>query len=700
MGKQFWEIKNAAAPDTTEVWIYQQIGADWWSEGVEAKQFCQELATIKTANIDLHINSPGGSVFDGLAIYNALQRHPANVTSYVDGLAASIASVIALAGSKVVMAENALFMIHNPWGFAQGSAEDMRKCADVLDKCKDSIMVAYRNKTGLDDAALSAAMDAETWYSAEEAQSAGFVDEVAAELKLAASATTFDFQALGFKKAPQAATVTVEVEVDTADNVSLEPDAEEMACYCTGATPEMTCTDCQCETTCINPTKSTAASAASTQAPAANIEEVVIMSHQTTAPANGAQEAAEIVMMCVQHGKAEAAAQFIKDGLSADQVGRKLLEMGASAHVQTPAAEASNAIDLGKDANKYSYKNAIAIACALREGKAVAGFELDVHQQLLKSMPQNYAAKGGLIVPMQILNTTLTTGGAGTGAELVQTEYGQLIEYLYNKSVINRMGANVLTGLVGPLSFPKQTGSATLSWTGEAPGSDTSASNPTTAFVTLSPKTAMSTVALSRNLLVQSTPNAEALVRNDLGMVAALGIDRAAIHGLGSSNEPDGLYHLTGVNAKAMGGVPTFGKLQDMITECALDNALFANAGFVTTPGMAGKLAQTLVASAAGSDMIWKGAYDNGTMNGYKALASNQISAIMSSSTPTGGSEHGIVFGDFSQLIVGQWGGIELIVDPFTSAKKGLVEITLFMMADIIARHPGAFCKSTGATIA
>ena len=688
MAQKYYEIKNAAA-DTAEVWIYEQIGEDWFSEGVAAKTFCKDLAALKVSNIDLHINSPGGSVFDGQAIYNALVRHPATVTTYVDGLAASIASVIALAGDKVCMADNALFMIHNPWGIAQGNSADLRQYADVLDKVRETIVNVYGKKCTMGVAEIIAAMDAETWLTAAEAQAFGFVDEVTTGT--AANACAYDFKALGFHNAPQAAVVTVEIEIDSSDSAALEEEVE-LGCYCTGCAPEADCATCADQSTCINPLCTPLADARLNQAPEAkhNLEVVAMSTVTTTAPANGAKDAAEIVTMCIANGCADKAADFISSNLTADQVGRKILE-AKSAAFQTPPSEARG-VDMGKDAAKYSYKNAIAIACALREGKAASGLELDIHQQLLQQMPQNYASKGGLIVPM---NTTLTTTGANTGAELVQTEYGQLIDYLYNASVISRMGANVLTGLVGPLSFPKQTGSATLSWTGEAPVADVGASNPGTDFVTLSPKTAMATVPLSRNLLVQSTPSAEALVRNDLGMIAALGIDRAALHGLGSSNQPDGLYHLSGVNVKAMGGVPTHGKLQDMITECALDNALFANGGFVTTPGLAGKLAQTLAASAAGSKMLWEGTYDAGVVNGYKALASNQLSATLG-----GGTEHGLIFGDFSQLIVGQWGGVELIVDPFTSAKKGLVEITLFLMADIIARHPQAFCKATGATIA
>jgi hypothetical protein len=145
-----------------------------------------------------------------------------------------------------------------------------------------------------------------------------------------------------------------------------------------------------------------------------------------------------------------------------------------------------------------------------------------------------------------------------------------------------------------------------------------------------------------------------------------------------------------------MGGVPTFGKLIDMVTEVAKDNALLGNLSFVTTPGMAGKLAQTLVASAAGSEMIWEGTVIGGTMGGYSAAASNQVS-----STLVGGAEHGILFGNWSDMIIGLWGGgLEIVVDPYSLKKQGLIEVTTFQMVDIAARHAESFCKATGATIA
>lgn len=406
------------------------------------------------------------------------------------------------------------------------------------------------------------------------------------------------------------------------------------------------------------------------------------------APVAGATtEAAEIVSLCIKHGVADQAEAFIRNGLSREQVALQIIDAVAS----KPVVPATAPLQMSaREQQAYSYQNAIKAAIDIREGRPAAGLEVDIHQELAKKQPVNYSAKGGIFMP---LNTSLTTSGSGTGAEVVRTQYGDLIDLLRNMAVTTRLGATTLTGLTGPVTFPKQTGASTLTWTGEA-GSAVTESNVALGTVTLSPKTAMAKGSLSRQLIIQSSPNAEQLIRNDLAAIAALGIDKAAIHGAGSSNEPDGLYHLSGVNAVAMGGVPTFGKLVDMTTECAKDNALLGNLGWVTTPGMAGKLRQTLVASAAGSEMIFTGNNENGQLAGYKAFASNQVS-----STLVGGAEHGIVFGNWSDLIIGTWGGIEITVDPYTLADQGLIRLILFLMTDIVVRHPESFCKATGATI-
>jgi len=182
-----------AKGNAAEILIYDEIGMF----GIGAKNFIADLKALgNVTDITLGVNSPGGDVFDGVAIYNALKRHQAKITGRVDGIAASIASVILMASDKIVMPDNSMLMIHNPWGGVIGDADDMRDFADALDKIKLAILAAYR-RSGKSDEELSAIMDAETWYNAEEAKAAGFADEVIQSVDIAA---LFD---LGkFQKAP------------------------------------------------------------------------------------------------------------------------------------------------------------------------------------------------------------------------------------------------------------------------------------------------------------------------------------------------------------------------------------------------------------------------------------------------------------------------------------------------------------------
>lgn len=181
--KSWYSIQAKADQKTADISIYDEIG--YW--GVTAKQFIGDLKAIDATTIKLAINSPGGSVFDALAIYNALRQHPANVEVTIMGVAASAASVIAMAGNTVVMPENAFMMIHNPLNMAYGNADDLREMADVLDKIGASLIGIYAKRTGLPEDEIKALLDAETWLNAEEAVLKGFADELQAELKVAAA---------------------------------------------------------------------------------------------------------------------------------------------------------------------------------------------------------------------------------------------------------------------------------------------------------------------------------------------------------------------------------------------------------------------------------------------------------------------------------------------------------------------------------
>lgn len=189
-------ILNRLDESTAEMLIYDMIGESWFEEGLTAKRVAndlKELGNVKLLNV--HINSQGGSVFHGVAIYNALRRFSNDtrkVHTYIDGAAFSIASVIAMAGDRVFMADNALLMIHDPWALANGNANELRRLADLLDKSKAQIIRAYTRKTSESSESIAAMMSDETYLDADEALNYGFVDEVLGEIAIAALSQPLD----------------------------------------------------------------------------------------------------------------------------------------------------------------------------------------------------------------------------------------------------------------------------------------------------------------------------------------------------------------------------------------------------------------------------------------------------------------------------------------------------------------------------
>jgi len=213
----------------TEVLIYDEIGA----YGVTAKGFLAEFGALPDdAAIDLRLNSPGGSVFDAVAIYNALKRHAGEITVWVDGIAASAASYIAMAGDTIVMPENAFLMIHDPSGLVMGTAEDMRSTAEALDKVKSSLIQGYAAKSGKPDDEIADLMAAETWLDAKDALALGLIDRMAEPVKLAASFDVSKFhnappELVAVAKDPEAP-ATPELQTEGEEGASTLPEPQHM----------------------------------------------------------------------------------------------------------------------------------------------------------------------------------------------------------------------------------------------------------------------------------------------------------------------------------------------------------------------------------------------------------------------------------------------------------------------------------------
>jgi len=189
MGKKFWSFKSKTEDQPAELLLYGEISSStWYGDEVTPKQFKEDLDALGDVDqIDVYINSPGGDIFAGQAIYSMLERHKARITVYVDGLAASAASVIAMVGDRIIMPKNAMMMIHHPWTIAMGNAKELRKLADELDKVAETIVRVYQDRSGMTRSRIIELMDAETWFTADEAVSCGLADEVEEQKQIAAS---------------------------------------------------------------------------------------------------------------------------------------------------------------------------------------------------------------------------------------------------------------------------------------------------------------------------------------------------------------------------------------------------------------------------------------------------------------------------------------------------------------------------------
>lgn len=199
---KFWNMTKNSAKNSGEITIYGYISEyDWWEEDVTPQQFNEDLASLGDVDeLNIRINSGGGSVTAGVAIHSMLKRHKAKVTVYVDGWAASIASIIAMAGDRIIMGKGSMMMIHNPSSYAWGEAKDLRKQAEVLDQVRESLLDVYESRTGKSREEITDFLDDETWFTASQAVENGFADEVEESLPVVASmrnGTAF-FNGIGF----------------------------------------------------------------------------------------------------------------------------------------------------------------------------------------------------------------------------------------------------------------------------------------------------------------------------------------------------------------------------------------------------------------------------------------------------------------------------------------------------------------------
>ena len=330
-----------------------------------------------------------------------------------------------------------------------------------------------------------------------------------------------------------------------------------------------------------------------------------------------------------------------------------------------------------KEVKQFSFLRAInALASpADKQAQEAAAFEREVSDEASKRYGR--PAKG-IIVPNEVLKRDLNVGTAADGGNLVSTELlsGSFIEILRNKMAIMEAGVTMLTGLEGNISIPKQDGTTSAYWVGE--GSAPTEGQQSFTQISMTPKTIGAFTDFTRKTLLQSSIDIEAFVRDDIAKKIALELDRTAIYGTGSSNQPLGLKDTSGIGSQSLTSFGTFAEYIGMETDVAVANAEGGSMKYLINASARGALKSTEKASNTGMFV-----FDNNQINGYDAIVSNQL------------VNNDAIFGDFSQFIVGMWSGLDLTVDPYAGATAGTVRIIALQDIDYAIRQAGAFCFAT-----
>ncbi len=689
--KRWFEIKNAAGESAT-VRILDEIGG--W--GVWASDLIDQLDGISAPHINLEIFSPGGYVDEGLQIYAALLRHPARITARIDALAASIASVIAMAADEIVMSDVAMMMIHDPWGGAVGTAEDMRKTAEVLDKMKGQIVGAYAKQTGLSTSEIESMMAEETWMTAEEAVAKGFAHkmEVLGAPEPAPSASFAGKIVAGLKHIPE----TVAGLLPQPANAGLMLSPVAMARIVIGDTESATTDnlDGSAAVAHKNQEEKEVAMDTATQTPAApNIDVAAVKKDAIRAERERINEI-EAIANGVRNVLGDRVDLMAREASNGDVS----VEDFRASIIDAVSSVQSNAIrsPLGLDSSEASEFRFTRLFAALHANKpSLAPFELEVCEAM-----NNRAASAGLkpkgtMIPVDVLlrpkNAPQTTT---TAAPSIQTEVlaSSFVELLRNQMVITGLGATVLDGLEGNVSIPRQTTGATAAFVTEGGAATDQAFG--MGSLSLTPKSVTASYLATKQMLLQSSLSMEALLRNDLAAAVAEAIQGAAISGDGIGANPLGLLNTTGVNAVVVGGVAlaNIDPLLDMVTKSKQSKTLRGSLGFLTNALVEGailKLKETTggyLIQGLNNEIPETGATVR--VRGYQVATSEQVPSNLGAGTNLSAA----IFGNWNDLLIGEWGALDVLVNPYSNG-IGNLKIEVLQFVDCGVRRPASFAVAS-----
>lgn len=341
-----------------------------------------------------------------------------------------------------------------------------------------------------------------------------------------------------------------------------------------------------------------------------------------------------------------------------------------------------------KEIEQFSFVRAIRAQIDPKFAQQSAGLEVEASRAIAQRLGRE---PQGMFVPVDVLQRDLNVGTATAGGHLVATELlaSDFISMLRNKAKVIEAGARVIDGLMGNIAIPRQTSAATAYWVAE--GTEPTESAPAFDQVSLSPETVGGYTDFTRKLILQSTPAIEMLVRQDLATVLALEIDRVAINGSGSGNEPPGILNTTGIGSVALGtdgAAPDWDAIVSLENEVLKDNVDDGPLAYLTNSSAMTKMKRTFIDAGSGV-RLWDTRTPGTPLNGYAGHVSNQVPSNLTKGTGTNLSA--ILFGNWADLIIGQWGGLDLLTDPYTFSASGTVRVVALQDVDIAVRHPESF---------
>jgi HK97 family phage major capsid protein len=406
------------------------------------------------------------------------------------------------------------------------------------------------------------------------------------------------------------------------------------------------------------------------------MSEVDIAAVEAEARKAAQKDAAKIIELGAAHSRSDLAAQAVKQGRSIEEFRGELLEVIGSER----SLHETNVGLTDKEVKRFSIVRAINALANPTDKRAQEAAAFEIECSAAASQAYGRASEG-IMLPADVLRNWSRDLSAGVDTAVLTEDFrgGDFIDVLRNQSSVMQAGARMLNGLQSDVAIPKKLTASSAAWL-NAEGDDVTQTEPTFGQVTLSPKDIGAYTQVTRRMLQQSTLDIEAVIRDDLATAIALGMDLAALRGNGTSGSPTGIKSTAGINSVDFGvapiTVPSYAKVVEMETAIAEDNALMGNLAYILPASMVGGLKTTEKATGTAQFVYEPG----GTLNGYRAINSNQVEA------------GDLYFGNFQDLLIGMWGGLDLQVDPYTNGLSGTMRVRVIQTMDVAVRHAVSFC--------